>query len=294
MQAWAYLIQLVLDRNTTIWEQSSWELKYLFPYLPDKGSACADIHNLARNKERQIRNSIAGILHLAFPYYLDKEQAWGDLESLMYDKESIVRRNAISSAGSVYSYILQKELVWGDLVQFAQEKDRDIRIIANDSLGNICIHKAIETESLEVFKDEFDKALKYFETSSREEVMSSYSKFSLKFYTFVYNLIFNDKFVEYNLYRMKYCSKDSKYRTILLDIIDNVCKGIGEIKKVKSIGDLHGGLDAYENYMVKARELLKMKGEYEDDAIRLVSKVLPIIEERVKVMADNIQKHEPP
>lgn len=50
--------------------------------------------------------------------------------------------------------------------------------------------------------------------------------------------------------------------------------------------------DLLEFVEEKARELLQKKGEYEDDAIRLVSKVLPIIEERVKAMVSNIQRLE--
>ncbi len=123
----------------------------------------------------------------------DRELSWDDLHRLTQDKDLFVRRRAVYVLGSAFQHVPDREQAWEDLHRLTQDEHWYVRISANHSLGRASIFEATEAESEENFRKELEKALKFFETSSKEATYYRRpSSFCLPFYRSFYAITFEE------------------------------------------------------------------------------------------------------
>ncbi len=242
-----------------------------------------------------------------FAVLSDKVQAWSDMHSLAQDKDDFVRMQAAVSLGAAFPHIPEKhrEQAWSELNSLTQDIYEFVRGSANHSLGRASIFKATEAGNDEDFRKELEKALGYFESSSKQALpYHNPASFCLPFYRSFYTITFMkqeaEEEVKKNLEEAKsavksfdiisFLSSESKEK--LLEAIENLYNALKETQKAMEMS-LEGRkceLNAYRRYCDRAAELLETTDKKAPRATRLIRRGLPIIDERIKGIISEIQE----
>lgn len=325
-QAWLDLHRLTLDEVNYVRKNAVLALGFAFLHIPDKEQACSDLHRLIEDSDEYVRYSAAIALGSVFSHLSDKEPAWKDLARLVQDKTGYVQSAAVISLGIVFPHVPDKKQAWEilhamtrdvrhdsaialglafshipdkeqacrDLIWLAQDKDKKVRGSANYSLGKASIFKATEAKSEEEFRKELEKALEFFEKSSKDATYGNPAIFCLPFYRTFYTITFKKQNAVIELHKYlaeaKIASDGSESREKLLEAVENLSNALKEALKARDFSDLKFDLKAYRRYCERACELLDTTEEKAPGASRLIRKGLPIIDEKIKEIIAEIQE----
>ena len=259
----------------------------------NKEQAWKDLLALTKDEDSYVRWRAADSLVPAFQYMTDKEQAWKDLLALTKDEDSNVRWRAADSLVPAFKYMTDKEQAWKDLLALTKDEDNNVRVSANYSLGKISIYKATEAESDDELKEEMDKAILYFEKSSRESKYFNPVEFCLPFYR-SYNAVISrqenaEEEIERNLTEAKQAVAGSESKEKLLGAVENLANALQEAQKLRGLDEIKTDLNAYRRYCDRSVELLNETEDKAPGAAKLVRRGLPIIDERIKAILAEIQ-----
>jgi HEAT repeat protein len=333
-KTWADLIEHIQYYNRNRYARRStfiYALGTVFPYIPDKNKAGEDLHQLAQNKDINVRCSAVDALGSAFSHIPDKKQAWDDLHRLTQEKDPGARWRAAGALGRAFQHIPDKDEAWDDLHRLTQEKDpgvrwgaagalgrafqhipdkdeawevlhrltedenSSVRQDANHSLGRVSIFKATKAEEAEEFENELNKAIKFFEISSRETpYYNNPSRFCLPFYRSFYTITFKksgtqDEVQKY-LAEAKSASKGSANKETLLEAVENLANALSEAQKVTDFDATKSNLKAYMQYCNRAADLIGTAEEGAPGAALVLRRGLPIIDDRIKELIHDIQE----
>ena len=295
-QAWEDLIRLTHDENSTARQLAAYTLDIAFPHAPDKEQAWEDLHRLIHDEDGNVRQFAAYALDIAFLYAPDKEQAWKDLHRLTQDEDSNMRHSAAKALGPAFPHAPDKEQAWEDMYRLTQDRDIIVRLFANHSLGRASIFKATESKSEESFRDELEKALKFFESSVKETTIYNPSKFCLPFYKALYAITFEKHGAEVEVQKYFAEAKDaaegSKSKEQLLEAIENLANALSEVQRVReaNLDTIKRNLNAYRRYCDRAADLIGAAEEETPGAARILRRGLPIIDKRIKEIFREIQE----
>ncbi len=288
------LLALTGDEAWTVRLSAVLSLDSAFFYVTDKDQAAKDMLALLNDDYSEVRKGAAHALTSFFAYIKDKAQATKDMLALIKDENSDVRKIAAEAVASAFHHLTDKEQATKDLLELTKDEDIDVRAYANHSLGRVYIFKATEAENDEKFKKEFERALEFFEISSREGFSSNPASFCLPFYKSFYTIIFEKEDPEYKvqeyLDEAKYAVEESESKEKLLEAIENLSNALKEAQKVWYFNEMKSDLNAYRRYLDRACELLETTDEKAPGASRLIRRGLPIIDERIKEIIAEIQE----
>jgi len=269
-------------------------LRHNFADLPDKEQAWEDLHRLTQDGVNTVRLGAAEALGSAFPHVPDRKQAWEDLNLLAFDEDGYVRRRVAEVLGSAFPHVPDRRLAWKVMRRLTQDEDGYVRTCANHSLGRASIFNANDTEGKRDFRNEIEKALKFFEKASNEATYSNPSSFCLPFYRSFYTITFEkagaEGEVEKYLAEAKGASEGSENKEMLLEAIENLANALSEAQKVTDFDTLKSDLNAYRQYCDRAADLIGAAEEGTPGAARVLRRGLPIIDERIKEIIREIQE----
>ena len=265
-----------------------------FQHMTDKEKAWKDLLALTKDEDIIVRLVAANALGPAFQHMTDKEQVWKDLLALTKDEDIILRWGGAYALDSAFQHMTDKEQASKDLLALTKDKDIDIRVTANYSLGKISIYRATEAESEEGLKEEMEKAIGYFEKSSRESKLFNPAEFCLPFYRSYNAVIFRKEEakeeIERNLEEAKQAVAGSKSKEKLLWAVENLANALEEAQKLSGLDEIKADLNAYKRYCDRAVELLDETEDKTPGAAKLVRRGVPIIDERIKEIIAEIQE----
>ncbi len=325
-QAWVDLHRLTLNEENYVRKNAACAIGLAFTHILDKEQALSDLHRLTEDLDRHVRFGAAIALGLVFPHIPEKEQVWKDITWLVQDETSYVQSAAVITLGIVFPQVLDKEQAWSilhcrirdvrhaaaiatglafpyipdkkqackDLIWLAQDKDKDVRGAANYSLGKASIFKATEAEGEEDFRKKLEKALEFFEKSSKDATYDNPAIFCLPFYRSFYTITFKkqEAAIEVKKYFIvaKIASEGSESREKLLEAVENLGNALKEVQKACDFNTVKYDLNAYRRYCERACELLETTEEIAPGATRLIKKGLPIIDEKIKGILYEIEE----
>lgn len=285
-QAWADLHKLTQDKDKWIREYALDTFIFTFHYVPNKHEAYEDLHRLINDPDNYVRWAAADALGSVFSHVPDKKQAWDDLHRLTSDNDSGVRRGAAKALGSAFSQVPDKKQAWDDLIHLTSDIDEYVRIDAYPSSGKVCIFKASEAESEDVFKEEMENAIEFFEKASKESIYNNPAKFCLPFYRSFYTLTFEkenaESEVEKYIAEAKSVIAHSESKEKLLEAVENLRNALKEAQKARDLNETKADLNAIRRYCDHACELLDTTEEKAPGASRVIRKGLPIIDGTIK------------
>jgi len=292
-QATKDLLALSKDEDSGVRQRVANALGPVFQHMTDKEQASKDLLALTKDKNINVRWGAANALGSAFQYMTDKEQAWKYLLSLTKDENINVRWDAANALGSAFQHMTDKEQASKDLLSLTKDENRDVRVSANYSLGKISIYRATEAESEERLKEEMDKAIGYFEKSSKESKYFNPAKFCLPFYRSYNAVIFRKEEakeeIERNLEEAKHAVAGSESKEKLLEAVENLANALEEAQKLRGLDEIQSDLNAYRRYCDRTVELLDATEDIAPGAAKLVRRGLPIIDGRIKAILAEIQ-----
>jgi hypothetical protein len=307
------------------------EINSNFLILPDKKQAwddliylmheCEPIYHEYRDEriidvDESLQCRIGEVLGVAYSQIPDKKQAWTDLIRLIQDFGSANGAyGACIALRTAISHVPDKKQAWSDLIQIALKDDMIIWHVidvlnhgfylvsdihaqksANYFLGRLCISKASEAENEEEFKNELEKAIKFFINVSNESNSTRYSaQFCLPFYLSFYAITFKNEEAEAEvrkyLVEAKSAVESSKSRKELLEAIDNLSNALKEVQNLreKDFNTVKCDLNAYRKYCERAADLLDSAEDKAPAAARLVRRGLPIIDKKIKWILAEIE-----
>jgi HEAT repeat protein/SAM-dependent methyltransferase len=293
-EAWNDLIRLTQDEDIWVRQGATDALGSAFPHAPDKEHAWEDLHRMTQDEDSGVRWSAESVLGSAFLHVPDKEQAWEDLHRMTRDEDDDVRRGAAGVLGSIFPHVSCKEQAWNDLIRLTQDEDCDVRVDANHSLGRASIFKATDIEGEEDFRIELKNALKFFERSSKEATYFKPSKFCLPFYRAFYTITFEkaraEGVVQKYLAEAKSASEGSGNKETLLKAVENLANALSEAQKIKDFDAMKSDLNAYRQYCDRAADLIGSAEEGTPGAARVLWRGLPIIDDRIKKLLEEVKK----
>ncbi len=301
-QGWSDLKELTHDINCSVRFGAAMALGTAFSYIPDKMQGWFDLHRLAQDDDYWLRMGAASSIGVSFSIIPNKSQAWSDLYKLSQDIYEPVRKSALEAIGVAYPYIPTnfQGLCLCFLLRFSKDVDINMNIFANYSLGRISIHKAIESDGEQSFKNELENALKFFEKASilatNQITYSNPAKFCLPFYRSFYALTFKKEEAKAEL--KKYLAEakravgGSHSKEKLLEAVENLGNALKEAQnlKEKDFNGLKCDLNTYKRYCERAVDMLDSAEEKAPGATRLMRRRLPIIDERIKEIIAEIQE----
>jgi len=292
-QAWRDLLALIKEIEVQ-WHAAK-GVCAAFQHLKDKDKAWEDLLALTEDKDFAVRYLAVYELGVAFQYMPDKEQAAKDLLALAKDVDSIVLKVAANALGQVFPYMPDKEQAVKNLLALTKDDEREVRLYANYSLGKISIYRATDAKSEESLKEEMVKAIEYFEKSSYESKNFNMAEFCLPFYRSYNAVIFKkedtNEEIERNLEEAKRAVAGSKSKEKLLQAIENLANALQEAQKLRGLDEIKTDLNAYRRYCDRAEELLDETEDKAPGAAKLVRRGLPIIDERIKEILNEIEEN---
>ncbi len=226
----------------------------------------------------------------------DKQQAWNDLHRLTNDEDESVRSNATFALGSAFSLVPDKKQAWNDLHRLTNDEDNDVRSSSNHCLGRVSIFMASQAKTDEDYKKELEKAIKFFETSSKEAPYNNPAQFCLPFYRSFHTIIFKKQEareeVKKYLEEAKAAIKGSESKKQLFEAVENLS---GALKEVQNLGYLDlqamkGELNFYRKYCDHAAELMKYTDKKAPFATEVLRKGLPILDRNLKELLKEIRE----
>ena len=196
---------------------------------------------------------------------------------------------------SLSPHIPDKKQAWEDLHRLTQDEDGDVRAFANHSLGKAYIFEASEAESEQNFRKELEKALEFFERSSKETDYFNPSRFCLPFYRSFYTITFERAGAEGEVQRYlaeaKNASEGSENKEILLEAVENLANALSEAHKTREMGfgAMQSELNAYRRYCDRAADLIGDAAKDAPGAARVLQRGLPIIGERIREIQETAE-----
>lgn len=295
-QAWSDLIRLLknVGLDSYIRLRLSDSLVAAFPQVLDKKQACDDLYRLMKDNDRYVRLVSAKVFIATFPYILDKKHAWNNLHIIVKDGDSGVRRGVAVALGAAFPYVPDKKQAWDDLYRLIEDMDSGVRASAYHSLGKASIFMAANVKTYDDLKKEMERAIRYFENSSRQETYSKPAKFCLPFYRSFYTLTFKKEEAETEVHKYiaeaKSAVEGSESKEKLLEAVENLVNALKEVQKTRDLDDVKCDLNAYRRYCERAADMLDAAEEKAPGATQLVRKGLPIIDEWIKGIIAEIQE----
>ena len=291
-----HLQQLANDKDSYVRLCVAYLLGTTFSQIPSKKEAWEGLHRLANDENSYVRMAAANSLGTAFSQIPNKKEAWEDLRRLVSDENSYIRLSTTRSLGAAFSQIPNKKEALEELITLTKDYEKDIRIYANHSLGKASIFISSESENYEEFKIELEKALRYFEIASKEATYSNPAEFCLPFYKSFYNIAFNKNKDEVEIEKLIEEAKKTVGSSInkkkLVEAVENLGNALSETRKTREmkLKGMKCNLKAYIQYCNRASELLEDIEIETPSASKLIRKGLPIIDERIKGIINEIQE----
>jgi len=293
-QAWEDLHRLTQDGVNAVRLGAAEALGSAFPHVRDRKQAWEDLNLLAFDEDGYVRQGIVYAIGSAFPHIPDRKQAWEDLDLLAFDEDGYVRRRVAEVLGSAFPHVPDRRLAWKVMRRLTRDEDGYVRTCANHSLGRASIFNANDTEGKRDFRNEIEKALKFFEKASNEATYSNPSSFCLPFYRSFYTITFEkagaEGEVEKYLAEAKGASEGSENKEMLLEAIENLANALSEAQKVTDFNTLKSDLNTYRQYCDRAADLIGAAEEGAPGAARVLRRGLPIIDDRIKEIIRKIQE----
>jgi len=293
-QAWDDLYRLTQDGVNAVRLGAAEALGSAFPHVSDRKQAWEDLNLLAFDEDCYVRQGIVYAIGSAFPHILDRKQAWEDLDLLAFDEDGYVRRRVAEVLGSAFPHVPDRRLAWKVMRRLTQDEDGYVRTCANHSLGRASIFNANDTEGKRDFRNEIEKALKFFEKASNEATYSNPSSFCLPFYRSFYTITFEkagaEGEVEKYLAEAKSASEGSENKETLLEAVVNLANALSEAQKVTDFNTMKSDLNAYRQYCDRAADLIGAAERGTPGAARVLRRGLPIIDDRIKEIIREIQE----
>lgn len=295
-KVWEVVNQLTQGEYVKVRRKAPNSLISAFPHINDKRQIWEDIIQFIFDEDIHVRRGGADLLKNVFPH-VDNKLAWKELHELIHKDDPIIIIRAISIIGAFFSLIPNKKEAYDDLILLTKHKYSIVRSSANYALGKVAIFEAVNAESIDDFKTEFENSLVFFEKSLKEEIPFNLTKFCLPFYQSFYAITFKkhnikDE-VEKYLLEAKTSVGDSKSKEKLLDIIKNLADALAEIQNSQetNLKEIKYDLNAYRRYCDRAMDLLASTEDRVPGATRLIRRGLPIIDKRIKAIVKEIQEN---
>ena len=264
-----------------------------FAGLPDKDMAWEVLHNQVQDEDIFVRRAAAGAIGSSFAELPDKDMAWEVLHHLAQDKETFMRLAAARAIGSSFADLPDKDMAWEDLQRLSGDTDGGVRSYGNHSLGRASIKRATESNNDDVFREEIERAIRFFEDASRS--VFNPSLFCLPFYRSFYAITFKkleaETEVKQYLKIAKRVSQGQKSKEMLVRAIENLSEALLEVKRLEGsdLDLMKCDLKSYEKYCSRVGELLAMTEEYAPGAVLAVRRGLPIIDRRIKIVLKQVE-----
>lgn len=251
-----------------------------------------EIHKMAKSADVEERRKALEELS-NFAIFTDKDRATNGLLELIKDENMGVRRSATKAIGSALPQLTDKDWATNDLLKLTRDDDRYVRASSNHSLGRMYIFKATEEKEEEKFRKELEKAIEFFEKSSREESFFKPAMFCLPFYKSFYTITFKreeaDTEIQEYLNEAKNAVEGSESKEKLLEAVENLSNALKEAQKSLTFDEVKHDLNAYQRYCDRAIELLDSTEDKTSGATKVIKRGLPIIDERIKQILAEIQ-----
>jgi len=322
-KAWITLIRLTKDSYKEVRWSAATSLGLAYPHVTDKKSAWVDIHRFNESDDDSVRHGIAmslgtafayipnnekelaqedlhrltedvavhvrmwaaNSIGVAFPYLPDRQQAWRDLHRLLTeDDDRRVKWKTIEALGQAFPHVPDKAEAWSNLQHLANDEDNMLCVSANHSLGRASIFKAVNANSEDDFKDEMEKALRYFETSAaRARESYNPSKFCLPFYKSFYAVTFKDgddeAEVERYLGEARVAIGFSESRDVLLKAMEKLAEALQSAQNWK---EGQKNLETCRGLCDNASNLLSQAERDAPIAVEVLRRGMPIIGHRIR------------
>ncbi len=298
-QAWHDMIMLSCNENESLGVVLTAidALSIAFPCITDKNHAWEDIHYLTLSKNYGARLSAVSVMRAIFSLIPNKKQAWRDLLRLTKDEKIIVRSGAASALAVAFPYITEKAQILNIrnyLIRLKKDKEKNVRASANYCMGRMCTFKATEAKSGVKFKKELEKAIAFFEEASKETNIFSPANFCLPFYKSYYTIVFrkNEANIHNYLLAAKSAVGRSKTKEKLIEAVENLADALEEAQKISEtdFDAMKRYLNINRKYCERAADLLETTEQKAPLATKLVKKGLPIIDERIKELINDVNK----
>jgi HEAT repeat protein len=300
-QAWQDLIQLTGDKERPVRMGAARSLGTAFPHLPEahRGQAWADLHRLTEDEDIPVRYGATLALGAAYPHLPEdyRAQAWADLHRLTEDEIMDVRWGAAASLGAAFPHLSEahRAQARADLIRLTGDEHADVRLYANHALGKVSVLKATETDSEDEFKKELETALAFFDAASQELTDFNPARFCSLFYHSYYAITFQrsaEDEVQRYLIEAKRAAEGSASKEQLLEAVENLADALKEVQDLRGMDFdvIKRDLNAYRRYCDRAAELLEVTEEQAPGATRLIRRGLPIIDQRIKEILEEIQE----
>jgi nucleoside phosphorylase/HEAT repeat protein len=296
-KAWEDLAKLISDKDRFVRFGAVSALGTVFEYMPEKQKAWEYLHKLTFDKDRFVRLGAVTALGTSFQYLPDKNEAWIDLHRLTADKDSYIRGRAAGVIGSSFENVPEKQQAETDLMRLTYDEEIDVKVRANHSLGKISVYKASKSENNDVYINELEKAINFFEKASNEALYYNPSSFCLPFYRSFYTIISSVKQqaegeVDNHLIEAKSAIEGSENKRLLFEIVENLANALKEVLNLENI-DLQtktDEIDFYRRHCDKAEYLMRDTEKIAPFATVMMRKGLPILEKNVKDILEEIQE----
>lgn len=255
-QAWEDLHRLSQDHDINVRLGAAKALGHAFPDITDKDQAWQDFIQLIQDENALVKNAAIESFGVAFPHFPDKKRAWKNLHWLMRDS----RRSVAIAIGSAFPHIPDKDKALRDLARLACDMEKGVRISANYSLGRISIFKATEAQVEEIFRNELEKALGYFEESAKYTTFFSPARFSLPFYRAFHTIIFKDidaeTAVQKCLAEVKIGISDLENKQKLFEAAGELTGLLEQVREALDFEKIRSIFNTFRHYCEKAADLI--------------------------------------
>ncbi|MFB3766155.1 MAG: HEAT repeat domain-containing protein [Methanotrichaceae archaeon] len=299
--AWLDLHRLSHDEDSEVRGWAAVALGFVFSLIPDKQTALLDLHRLTYNGESGVRQRVAFALGRTFPYTADKQTIWLDLHRMAQDGNSSVKREAAYALGQIFSLTSEKKAVWLDLQKLAQDEDSDVRGHAAYALGRASIFKATEAESIDQFRDQIEKAIEFFDKSSKESKYKSPAEFCLPFYRSLHSLIFITRSDEAEIQRYlkdaRAAVEESESKEKLLEAVENLSKALKEVRSytVDDIINSRHKFRTYAKYCFQAADCVREVRESAPFASKIIDTIMiersiPTLDDKIKTLFKEVEE----
>ena len=204
--------------------------------------------------------------------------------NLIRDENSQVRKLAVVTLGSALPYISDKKQTLDDLIFLSKDNNKEISSYANYYLGLASIIKASEAEDNKFFKYELEKAIDFFEKSSKRTNSFNLVDFYLPLYKSFHIIIYNkeESLSQLNKYLIeaKAVLEGSQPKEKLIKSIELLTIGLRKVQNISEKG-LNGDINSFQTYYDQIIKILNEIEELEPLATTIIRRGLSIINENI-------------
>lgn len=216
----------------------------------------------------------------------------------MRNKDRNVRATVASILSSVYSQLPDQRQFWEELIELTSDEDIGVRRNAYYCLGKISICKASQAENEIDYRREFEQAIKFFEKTSQESTLFNPSQFCLPFYRSFYAIISDENQQAKNevakyLTEARSAVKRSKNKELLFEAVDNLAKALEEVQSLenRSLEDNKEDLSHYMEYCERAADLMSETEQISPYATEVLRRGLPILNRKLNSLIEEIREN---